>query len=110
MTKAQNDNRPADGDTELWCIDAETRDVVIARRNVLLGLWAGRLMGKNGATLTAYARELHRADFEVPGDSDIVAKLTLDLASSGHPTTVATLRQQILKFHRQAWRETASTD
>ncbi|MCE9521426.1 MAG: DUF1476 domain-containing protein [Alphaproteobacteria bacterium] len=94
----------------MWCIDAETRNVIIARRNVLLGLWAGRLMGKDGEALTAYARELHRADFEVPGDSDIIAKLTADLASSGHPANVATLRQQISKFQRQAWRETASTD
>ena len=102
-----NDN---DDDPDLWCIDAETRNGVIARRNVLLGLWAGRLMGKTGDALTAYARELHRADFEVPGDSDIVTKLAADLAANGHPTNVVALRQQISKFQRQAWRETAATD
>ncbi len=100
---------PSDAD-DPWCIDGETRNAVIARRNILLGLWAGRLMGKSGEALTAYARELHRADFEVPGDADIVAKLSSDLATASRPTNEVDLRRQIAKFHKQAWRESGATD
>ena len=42
----------------------DTRDSVIARRNVLAGLWAGRLLGLSNADLSSYATEVHRADFE----------------------------------------------
>jgi len=109
MSQGDQYRRTGD-DLDSWCIDQETRYAVLARRNVLLGLWAGRLMGKDGEDLTAYARALHRADFEVPGDDDILAKLATDLARAGRPTNDASLRQQIAKFLRQAWRETGSTD
>ena len=33
-----------------WCLDIDTRDCVIARRNVLTGLWAGRLLGLSNLT------------------------------------------------------------
>ena len=62
-----------------WCLDNDTRDSVIARRNVLAGLWAGRLLGLSNADLSSYATEVHRADFEVDGDEDIVGKITVNL-------------------------------
>src|SRR3712207_483048 len=68
-----------------WCIDSDTRDNVIARRNVLAGLWAGRLLGLADADLTAYAVEVHLADFEIDGDADIVRKMTEDLSGGGVP-------------------------
>ncbi|MEQ1866723.1 MAG: DUF1476 domain-containing protein [Micropepsaceae bacterium] len=111
MTQRKGErDHTAGSEPDSWCIDADTRNVVVARRNVLLGLWAGRLMGKTGDELTAYARELHRADFEVPGDSDVIAKLSHDLARAGHPTNEVALRQHLMKFHRQAWRESVATD
>lgn len=102
--------QPAEAETDLWCIEAETRNAVIARRNVLIGLWAGRLMGKNGHALTAYAREVHYADFEVPGDSDVIAKLGTDFAATGHSVVTATLRKQLASFGKQAWSECCATD
>jgi hypothetical protein len=111
MTKDQNsDPRLKVDGPDLWCLETETRHAIVARRNVLLGLWAGRLMGKADEALSSYARELHQADFEVPGDSDIIAKLTFDFARVGQPTSVDNLREQIAKFQRQAWTELASTD
>ena len=44
-----------------WCLDNDTRDSVIARRNVLAGLWAGRLLGLSNADLSSYATDVHRA-------------------------------------------------
>lgn len=47
-----------------WCIDVGTTDSVIARRNVLLGLWAGQMIGLKDEALTRYARETVLADLE----------------------------------------------
>jgi hypothetical protein len=93
-----------------WCIDADTRSAVVARRNVLVALWAGRLLGKDGDALSDYAREVHRADFDVPGDSDVIAKLESDLSGAGHAFSAAALRAKLAAFHKQAWRESVATD
>jgi hypothetical protein len=41
-----------------------------------------------------YAKEVILADFEKPGDSDVVAKLVNDLAAAGKPTDEQTIRKQ----------------
>lgn len=74
--------------------DQELQFKVNARRNKLLGLWAAGLMGKSGADAEAYAKEVVLADFEKPGDSDVMAKLVKDLATAGHPTEEHTVRKQ----------------
>lgn len=40
-----------------WCPDGDSRDNVIARRNVLAAVWAGRPMGRSGPVMTGYAAE-----------------------------------------------------
>jgi hypothetical protein len=74
--------------------DQELQFKVNARRNKLLGLWAAGLMGKSGADAEAYAKEVVVADFEKPGDSDVIAKLVKDLAAAGKPTEEHTVRKQ----------------
>ena len=74
--------------------DQELQFKVNARRNKLLGLWAAGLMGKSGADAEAYAKEVVLADFEKPGDSDVVAKLVKDLAAAGKPTEEHMIRKQ----------------
>ena len=74
--------------------DQELQFKVNARRNKLLGLWAAGLMGKSGADAEAYAKEVVIADFEKPGDSDVVAKLVKDLAAAGKLTEEHTIRKQ----------------
>lgn len=93
-----------------WCPDSDTRDHVIARRNVLAGLWAGGLLGLEGPDLARYAAGMHRADFEVPGDADIVAALLRDLGRAGVQTTESLVRQRLAAFHRQALVQTHCTD
>lgn len=93
-----------------WCPDSDTRDHVIARRNVLAGLWAGRLLGLDGPDLARYAAGMHRADFEVPGDADIVATLLRDLGRAGVQTSEGLVRQRLAAFHRQALVQTLCTD
>ena len=74
--------------------DQELQFKANARRNKLLGLWAAGLMGKSGADAEAYAKEVVLADFEKPGDSDVVAKLVKDLAAAGKPTDDHAIRKQ----------------
>jgi hypothetical protein len=93
-----------------WCIDGDTRDNVIARRNVLTGLWAGRLLGLSDSNLTAYAAAVHRADFEVEGDGDVVRKVTEDLSAAGVLRSEQHVRDKLSRFHLEAFRQTGATD
>ncbi len=93
-----------------WCLDNDTRDSVIARRNVLAGLWAGRLLGLSNADLSSYATEVHWADFEVDGDEDIVGKITRDLSVRGLPFSERQVRDKLRIYHREAFRQVAVTD
>jgi len=54
-----------------------------ARRNKLLGLWAAGQMGLSGAAAEAYAKEVVAADFQQPGDDDVIEKITRDCAAKG---------------------------
>ncbi len=74
--------------------DQELQFKVNARKNKLLGLWAAGLIGKAGADAEAYAKDVVMADFEKPGDSDVIHKLMTDLAAAGKPTEEHSIRKQ----------------
>jgi hypothetical protein len=74
--------------------DQDLQFKVNARKNKMLGLWAAGLMGKSGADAEAYAKEVVLADFEKPGDSDVIEKLVKDLAAAGQPMEDHTIRKQ----------------
>ena len=93
-----------------WCLDDDTRDSVIARRNVLAGLWAGRLLGLSNTDLSSYATDVHRADFEMDGDDDIVGKITRDLSLHGLSCSERQVRDKLCAYHREAFRQVAVTD
>ncbi|KAF0103987.1 MAG: hypothetical protein FD144_1916 [Rhodospirillaceae bacterium] len=73
--------------------DEQLKFKVNSRRNKLLGLWAAGLLGKTGADAEAYAKEVVMADFEKPGDSDVIDKLMKDLAAAGKPMEDHTIRK-----------------
>jgi hypothetical protein len=100
----------ANGDPPAWCCDADTRDNVLARRNVLAGLWAGRLMQIPNHMAESYAAAVHRADFCEPGDEDVVDKLLGDLTCCGIAITRDEVRRKLCEFHRQAIVQTRETD
>ena len=60
--------------------DQELQFKVEVRRNKLLGLWMAELLGLSGADAEAYAKEVVRADFEEPGDPDLIRKIQGDAA------------------------------
>ncbi len=54
-----------------------------ARRNRLLGEWAGGLLGKTGSAVGDYAKEVIAADFEEAGDQDVFRKIRRDFDAAG---------------------------
>ena len=82
--------------------DQELQFKVNSRRNKLLGLWAAGLLGKSGADAEAYAKEVVMADFEKPGDSDVVHKLMKDLAAAGKPMEDHTILKQAERLAEEA--------
>lgn len=107
--KPPADTPPASSATP-WCTDDGTRDNVVARRNVLVALWAGRLMGLSGPDLTAYAAQVHRSDFEVPGSEDVLRKIVEDFQRAGRRERAADVREQLKRAHREALQQTHVTD
>ena len=63
--------------------DQELQFKITARRNKLLGLWAAEKMGVSGDAADAYAKEVVVADFDEPGDDDVLRKVLGDLKEKG---------------------------
>lgn len=93
-----------------FCIETDTRDNVIARRNVLAGLWAGRLMQIPSPMIDDYVAAVHHADFTEPGHDDVLNKLFGDLSRCGVAVSREDVRQKLCEFHRQAIAQTRETD
>ncbi|MEO5809672.1 MAG: DUF1476 domain-containing protein [Sphingomicrobium sp.] len=73
--------------------DEEMQFRIMARRNRLLGEWAGRLMGLTEIEAESYAKDVIRADFEEAGDDDVVRKLLGDLTAAGIDTDEERIRE-----------------
>jgi hypothetical protein len=81
-----------------------------ARRNLLLGLWAGRLLGHADRALPLYALSVMEADHEEAGDADVLRRLSEDLALGGVAMDSDLLRAQLIACERAAYAAFASTD
>jgi hypothetical protein len=88
--------------------DMELQFKARARKNKMLGLWAARLLGKSGADAEAYAQGIVMADFEKPGEHDVIHTLMHDLAAAGQPTAEHTIRKQGERFLVEATRQVMS--
>ncbi len=73
-----------------------------ARRNKLFGLWASERMGLAGADAEAYAKEVVIADFDRPGDDDVLDKVHKDLAASGVEISEHRLRKEMDRLMEDA--------
>ena len=87
--------------------DQELRFKVTARRNKLLGLWAAGQMGLSGADAAAYATEVVKADFDAPGEEDVIAKVVKDLAAKGSAIGAEEVRKQMALLLERAKSEIA---
>ena len=76
--------------------DQELQFKVEVRRNRLLGKWvAEEFLGKTGTDADAYAKEVVAADFEEPGDADIVRKIDEDIQKAGAELSEHRLRKKM---------------
>lgn len=88
-------------------VDQENEFKVIARGNRLLGAWAAEQMGLSGDAIDSYAKEVVEADFERPGDDDVVEKVIADLGNKGVATDEAAIRKKLDEFRAIARQQLA---
>ena len=84
--------------------DQELRFKVTARRNRLLGIWAAKELGLPESEHDAYAKSVVMADFDKPGDSDVVEKVLKDFSAKGIEMSEHRLRSHmddLMKAARQ---------
>ena len=84
-------------------LDLECRDSLIARRNVLLGLWAASRLGLPDNEVEAYAWSVHLTDFEAPGHDDVVNKVVRDFAARGMDIREQSIRNQLREMELRAF-------
>jgi len=75
--------------------DKELDFKVNARRNRLLGLWAAKEMGIPDAEAEAYAKTVVMADFQKPGEEDVVEKVVTDFKQKGIEMTEHRVRKHM---------------
>lgn len=86
-------------------LDQERAFKANARRCKLVGLWAAEQMGITGEAAEAYAKEVVVADFEKPGQDDVVEKLLADLTAKGLDISEHMVRIEMDRFYEEAARQ-----
>ncbi|PPQ36298.1 hypothetical protein SAMN06265338_11747 [Rhodoblastus acidophilus] len=79
---------------------------VTARRNRLFGLWAASVQGLSGEAADSYALLVIAADFQAPGDEDVIAKVRADLAGKASDAEV---RAELDRAAAEARRQLAAS-
>ncbi len=85
--------------------DQELKFRAIARRNKLAGLWAAGKLGLANAETEDYVKTVIKADFEKPGDEDIVAKLAGDFSAKGITMPDSEIRAKLIELLGEAIRQ-----
>jgi len=88
-------------------LNQELRFRVAAHRNRLFGLWAAARLGLPADTEEAYAKTVVAADFEAPGDADVIEKVRTDLDKAGAAVTETELRAELERAAAEAGRQIA---
>jgi hypothetical protein len=79
------------------------------RRNKLFGLWIAQdHLGLSGEAASSYAKDVVMADFESPGDSDMMGKVKADLAKAGKQVSDHMLKKHLDEFQAQAKQQVMS--
>jgi hypothetical protein len=83
-------------------LDQEQRFRANARRDKLFGQWAAGKLGKAGAAADAYAAEVVDANFEKPGDDDMLGKVKADFKTGGVNVSDADVTKALLDAYATA--------
>ena len=76
-----------------------------ARRDRMLGQWAGEKLGLSGDELTRYADTVVRADLLHPGDEDVFQKVLADFADKAVLIMPQELRERMNSLLAEARRQ-----
>ncbi len=90
------------GEEGKFARDQDFRFKVTARRNRLFGLWLAAELGRSGESAESYAREVIEADFERPGDDDVVEKVMADIRDADLDIDEHKVRARLTAFAREA--------
>jgi len=97
-----NFDKRGEGFERKFALDEEQKFKAEARRDRLLGLWVAEKLGLSGDAAASYAKEVVAADFEEPGDADVVRKVMTDLGAKGIAITEQELRTKMDELLAQA--------
>jgi hypothetical protein len=78
--------------------DQDLQFKVTARRNKLVGQWVAAKFGLSGDAADAYAKEVVSADFDKPGDDDVIEKIEKDAKLRGVALSNAEIKAQLEHF------------
>ena len=91
-------------------IEASTDGCVNARRDYILGLWAGHKMGLHGDELQLYVRDVLHTDRVTPGADPMINKVAQDFSSCGVTLANSQIRVAFQNAERTARTEMLVTD
>lgn len=73
------------------------------RRNKLFGLWVAQTyLGLSDDEAASYAKDVVMADFELPGDEDMLSKVKADLERAGKEVSDHHLDKHLKEFETAA--------
>jgi hypothetical protein len=79
------------------------------RRNRLFGQWiAETYLGLKGEAASSYAKDVVMADFETPGDQDMLNKVRTDLTRAGQALSDHLLTKHLAEFEHVARQQVMS--
>jgi hypothetical protein len=91
-----------EGFEKKFVLDEELKFKAEARRDKLLGLWVASMLGLSGDAANDYAKTVVAADFQAPGDANVVRKVMDDLAAKAIAMSEAELRVKMDEMMAQA--------
>jgi len=81
-------------------LDSAARDHLIGRRDMLVGLWAGELLGLPEESRAMYAMEVMAAGLLESEPEDVVDKISRDFTERGIHITRREILVQVSRKHR----------
>lgn len=91
-------------------MDQERAFKANARRCKLIGLWAAEKMTLEGPEAEAYAKEVVAADFDRPGQDDVIDKVHGDLEAKGLGISRHMVQIEMERMYEEALRQLAEEE
>ena len=85
-----------------FAFEEELEFNIRARRDRLVGVWAGGLMGLTDAKLEAYVADLVHADISTPGAEEVYQKVVADFGHHGVAIRPQEVRDRIAELTLEA--------